>query len=53
MRRGYAVVQGSDGHVVSSVDAVSVDDLVDVRFADGRVRARAESVTDESEESRD
>jgi exodeoxyribonuclease VII large subunit len=53
MRRGYAVVQGADGHVVSSVDAVSVDDLVDVRFADGRVRARAESVTDESEESRD
>jgi len=53
MRRGYAVVQGPDGHVVSSTDAISVGDLVDVRFADGRVRARAESVTDESEESRD
>ena len=53
MRRGYAVVQGPDGHVVSSTDAITVGDLVDVRFADGRVRARAESVTDESEESRD
>lgn len=53
MRRGYAVVQGPDGHVVSSTDAISVGDQVDVRFADGRVRARAESVTDESEESRD
>jgi exodeoxyribonuclease VII large subunit len=53
MRRGYAVVQGPAGHVVSSTDAITVGDLVDVRFADGRVRARAESVTDESEESRD
>ncbi|HEU0288731.1 MAG TPA: exodeoxyribonuclease VII large subunit [Nocardioidaceae bacterium] len=53
MRRGYAVVHGPDGHVVSSTDAITVGDLVDVRFADGRVRARAESVTDESEESRD
>ena len=53
MRRGYAVVQGTDGHVVSSADAVTVGDLVDVRFADGRVHARAETVTRESEESRD
>ena len=53
MRRGYAVVQGPDGHVVSSTDAITVGDLVDVRFTDGRVRARAESVTDASEESRD
>jgi exodeoxyribonuclease VII large subunit len=53
MRRGYAVVQGVDGHVVSSTDAVGVGDLVDVRFADGRVHARAETVTPDSEESRD
>jgi exodeoxyribonuclease VII large subunit len=59
MRRGYAVVQGADGHVVSAADAVAVGDLVDVRFADGRVHARAETVTPDptvnvgSEESRD
>jgi exodeoxyribonuclease VII large subunit len=53
MRRGYAVVQGSDGHVVSSTDAVSTGDLVDVRFTDGRVQARAESIIKESEEPRD
>jgi exodeoxyribonuclease VII large subunit len=53
MRRGYAVVQGPDGHVVSSTEAVAVGDLVDVRLADGRVRARAETVTNESEERRD
>jgi exodeoxyribonuclease VII large subunit len=53
MRRGYAVVQGADGHVVSSTESVGVGDLVDVRLADGRVRARAESVRRESEESRD
>jgi exodeoxyribonuclease VII large subunit len=53
MRRGYAVVQGPDGHVVSSTDAVSTGDLVDVRFTDGRVRARAESIIKESEEPGD
>jgi exodeoxyribonuclease VII large subunit len=62
MRRGYAVVQDADGHLVSSAEAVTVGDPVDVRFADGRVRARAETVTPEppeppeppeNEESRD
>jgi hypothetical protein len=38
---------------VSSTEAVAVGDLVDVRLADGRVRARAETVTNESEERRD
>jgi exodeoxyribonuclease VII large subunit len=53
MRRGYAVVRGADGHVVSSADAVAVGDVVDIRLADGAVHAKAEAVTRESEESRD
>ncbi|HYJ70409.1 MAG TPA: exodeoxyribonuclease VII large subunit [Nocardioidaceae bacterium] len=53
MRRGYAVVRGADGHVVSSADAVAVGDVVDIRLADGAVHAKAETVTRESEEIRD
>lgn len=39
LRRGYAVLQGTDGHVVTSVDGVAAGDLVTVRVADGRVHA--------------
>jgi len=53
MRRGYVVVRGADGHVVSSADAVAVGDVVDIRLADGAVHAKAETVTRESEEIRD
>ena len=39
LRRGYAVLQGPDGHVVTSVDGVAPGAEVSVRVADGRVHA--------------
>jgi exodeoxyribonuclease VII large subunit len=39
LKRGYAVLQDADGHVVTSVDAVNVPAAVSVRVADGRVQA--------------
>ena len=45
LERGYAVVQDSDGHVVTSVDQVSVGHEVHVRVRDGRIHAEATSTT--------
>ncbi|MBW3085875.1 Exodeoxyribonuclease 7 large subunit [Austwickia sp. TVS 96-490-7B] len=35
MQRGYAVVERSDGHLVSSTDHVGIGDLLRIRFAEG------------------
>jgi len=39
LRRGYAVVQDADGHVVSSVRAAAADAPLAIRLADGRIHA--------------
>ena len=39
LRRGYAVLQDADGHVLASVGAVAEGDAVSVRVADGRLHA--------------
>jgi exodeoxyribonuclease VII large subunit len=39
LRRGYAVLQDADGHVLSSVGDAAKGDVVMVRLADGRVHA--------------
>jgi exodeoxyribonuclease VII large subunit len=39
LERGYAVLQDSDGHVLTSVDGVATGASVVVRVADGRVSA--------------
>ena len=39
LRRGYAVLQDADGHVLSSVTAAAPGDRVSARVADGRVYA--------------
>ncbi len=39
LQRGYAVLQGADGHVVTSVADVATGAAVSVRVADGRVHA--------------
>jgi exodeoxyribonuclease VII large subunit len=39
LRRGYAVLQDADGHVVASVAGVAPGAAVSVRVADGRVHA--------------
>ncbi|NYD42906.1 exodeoxyribonuclease VII large subunit [Nocardioides panaciterrulae] len=44
LQRGYAVLQGPDGHVVTSVQQVDVGAQVRVRVADGRVHATTTAV---------
>ncbi|TIC81723.1 exodeoxyribonuclease VII large subunit [Nocardioides sp. GY 10127] len=39
LRRGYAVLQDAEGHVVSTIDEVAAGGRVSVRVADGRVHA--------------
>ncbi|WP_134739686.1 exodeoxyribonuclease VII large subunit [Nocardioides sp. 503] len=45
LERGYAVLQDADGHVVTSLDAVSPGASVSVRVADGRIAATVDSTT--------
>ncbi|MGZ4476545.1 MAG: exodeoxyribonuclease VII large subunit [Nocardioides sp.] len=46
LRRGYAVVQSAEGHVLTSVTGSAVGDKLSIRLADGRLHA----TTDEIEE---
>ena len=39
LQRGYAVLQDTDGHVVTSVTALEPRSAITVRVADGRVHA--------------
>jgi len=39
LQRGYSVLQDADGHVVTSIAGVTVDQAVSVRVADGRIHA--------------
>jgi exodeoxyribonuclease VII large subunit len=41
--RGYAIVQHGDGRVVRRLSDADIDDALDVRLADGRLRVRVES----------
>ncbi|WP_395696352.1 exodeoxyribonuclease VII large subunit [Nocardioides sp.] len=50
LRRGYAVLQDADGHVLTSVSGVAAGQQVSVRVADGRVHATTTS-TEHLEES--
>ncbi|WP_309646774.1 exodeoxyribonuclease VII large subunit [Nocardioides sp.] len=45
LRRGYAVVQDDDGHVVSSVDGLAAKQRISVRVADGRIAATITAAT--------
>ncbi len=53
LRRGYAVVQDADGHVVAGVGTVAPEQALQVRLADGRIAVVATDVTPDplSEES--
>ncbi|PVG81624.1 exodeoxyribonuclease VII large subunit [Nocardioides gansuensis] len=44
LRRGYAVLQDADGHVVTSVSALATGAPVSVRVADGRVHATTTTI---------
>jgi exodeoxyribonuclease VII large subunit len=39
LRRGYAVVQDAEGHVLASVAGTTAGDELSIRVADGRIRA--------------
>ncbi|MEP9363863.1 exodeoxyribonuclease VII large subunit [Nocardioides sp. CN2-186] len=43
LRRGYAVLQDADGHVLTSVDGIASKQQISVRVADGRVHATTTS----------
>jgi len=52
LRRGYAVLQGGDGHVVTTVGGVATGEHVTIRVADGRVHATttsAETLADQED----
>ena len=44
LRRGYAVLQDADGHVITSVEQAAVGAAVSVRVADGRVHATTDRI---------
>ena len=43
LQRGYAVLQNTDGHVITSTEGVAVGDVVSARLSVGRLSARVES----------
>jgi exodeoxyribonuclease VII large subunit len=43
--RGYAIVEGADGHVRASVSSLAVGDRVRLRMRDGRAAATIDGVT--------
>ena len=47
LRRGYAVVQDANGHVVTSVREAGPDDTLSIRVADGRIAATVTDTTHE------
>ncbi|MDQ6522684.1 exodeoxyribonuclease VII large subunit [Nocardioides sp. LHD-245] len=56
LRRGYAVLQDANGHVVTSVHAVAAEAPLSVRVADGRIHVTAtttEPIVASTEETHD
>ena len=51
LQRGYAIVTGADGHVVTEARAVSVGDVVHARVAHGRIQARVLSAAPAEEQA--
>lgn len=51
LQRGYAVLQDADGHVVTSVAGVALDQQVSVRVADGRIHATTTSTEQLAEQT--
>lgn len=44
LRRGYGLAQKADGTVVSSIDRISLDEIVSVRVSDGSFKARVTEI---------
>lgn len=44
LRRGYGLAQKADGTVVSTIDRISLDEIVSVRVSDGSFKARVTEI---------
>lgn len=44
LKRGFAVVQREDGSLVHGIDGVNLNEVVDIRFWDGKIAARVEDI---------
>lgn len=44
LRRGYGLPQRADGSVVSSIDRISIDEIIRVRVSDGSFKARVTEI---------
>jgi len=49
-RRGFAVLRDAAGHAIASIQGLAPGSAVDVELADGRARARIESIYPEEDE---
>ena len=43
LTRGYSIAE-TDGAVVKSIQQLKIDDKVDVKFADGKIKAKVEEI---------
>lgn len=50
LQRGYAIVSDAQGHIVTDARSLAAGQQIQARLATGRVRARVEHTTTESEE---
>ena len=46
LSHGYAMVQGGDGRVISTVADTSVGEVVDISLSDGKIRAQVTEITE-------
>lgn len=51
--RGFAYATGSDGKMVSSVNQIKKDDLLDLHFKDGKARTKVISIEDDKNASQE
>ena len=45
LARGYAIVQNDTGRAISSVNSISTNEIIDISFADGNVKATVKEIT--------
>ena len=44
LARGYAIVQESSGRALSSIDGISIGDIIDIRLSNGVIEANVEKI---------
>ncbi len=51
LSRGYAIVQNAEGDAVSSVEGLKENDMLDIRFSDGMIKAWVNGIQKRTEET--